>query len=521
MGQREKKPFFKKPATLTILIAIFAFVLGYALKDSDDKPAAPQILPEASAVETEPLVDQFVKYVCSMNCVPPQDKPGNCPVCGMELIPIMAGAEENVDRPRVKLNADSVRRANIELAPVERKAVSAEIKMYGEIEYDPSHLSYITAFMPGVIDRVYVKRAGQAVRWHDPLFDLYSSDLYYTQQQLVDLMKTVPSFLAFQKGRPYIARDALVQNRNTSPNEKDRKPEEEEALKKLGAIRHKLRILGLPKTDIDELMKLGEPTGIATVYATKQGFVVEQNATEGTFVNTGTKIFTIGDPAYVWARLDAYESDFSWISKGQKTVFETDAYPGETFVGKVVYIDPVFDPVSRTFKVGVIYPDPQNKLRPNMLVRAKVLSELSDEGNVFTKKSSHGDLPLVIPATAPLITGKRAIVYVAVDGSEGVFEGREIKLGSRSRDYYIVRDGLEEGEKVVVNGNFKLDSAAQILAKSSMMNPPDVKIDKDRERNDNDRGLEVQPRAPERTGSGEKFGKTLQEYRDKYLGKRR
>jgi len=459
----------KNRGLVIIGVVILAFILGYAFRNvtsgvqakPDSRSPLEMTAEEKSGVRTV--------YVCSMSCIPPMEEPGKCPVCGMELIPMLVGDKEEQDAPKLVLGDDAIKRAEVRIHPVERKFVSAEIRMFGQIEYDPAHMSYVSAFMPGVIDRVYVKRAGQTVRWHDRLFDLYSSDLYFTQQELVSVMKTIPSFLAFQAKTPYAARKALIQSRSTGEGPKADSPEYKEAMEKLASIRHKLRILGLPKADIDELMKLGEPTGIASVYATKAGVVIEQNAYEGTFVNTGTPIFTIGDPRYVWARLDAYESDFSWLRMGQEVEFETDAYPGVAFTGKIVFIDPAFDPNKRTFKIGALYPDKERKLRPNMLVRAKVHAELTADGKVRTDLTRDDQAPLVIPASAPLITGERAVVYVAAPGENITFEGREVVLGRKAKDYYLVREGLEEGELVVVNGNFKLDSAMQILAKPSMM----------------------------------------------------
>ena len=378
----------KNRGLVMVGVVLLAFVLGYALRNVTSgvqaKPDNRPLLETSNKGES----DQRTVYVCSMNCVPPMDQPGNCPVCGMELLPMLLGAADEQDTPKLVLTEEAVTRAELRIRPVERKFVSAEVRMFGQIEYDPAHMSYVSAFMPGVIDRVYVKRAGQTVRWHDPLFDLYSSDLFYTQQELVTVMNTIPSFLAFQAKTPYIARNALIRSRTPGKGPKAESPEYQEAMQKLAAIRHKLHILGLPKTDIDELMKLGEPTGIATIYATKVGVVIEQNAYEGTYVNTGTRIFTIGDPRYVWAKLDAYESDFPWLRMGQKVEFETDAYPGVTFSGKIVYIDPTFDQNKRTFKVGALYPDRERKLRPNMLVRAKVYAELTADGRVTNQRTS-------------------------------------------------------------------------------------------------------------------------------------
>ncbi len=413
-----------------------------------------------------------VLYACPMMCIPPTPTPGRCPVCGMDLTPI-DGHDHRADEgpPRLGLTAEAVHLADIRTAPVMRMPVTAEVRLFGRIDYDSAHITDITAFMPGVIDRVYVKRAGQFVRWGDPLFDIYSSDLLETQQQLVDAMQYVPSFLAFQSNLPHVARDMPVQSRRTQASS-ERSQAQTDALKKINALRHKLSILGLPKRDIDEFMIKGEATGIATVYAPMYGQVTVQNATEGSFVNTGTSLFTIADPKYVWARLEAYEADYPWIRRSQPVTFTTEAYPGETFQAKVVYIDPVFDPQTRTFGIGAISTEDQGgRLKAGMLIRAVVHARLDAAGHIVSESTPTEQMPLVIPATAPMITGRRAVVYVSVPGERPTFEGREVVLGPRAKDYYVVRDGLEEGEQVVTNGNFKIDSAMQIAAKPSLMMP--------------------------------------------------
>jgi len=414
------------------------------------------------------------RYACPMMCVPPTDSPGRCPVCGMALTPVHSQDDTTAQsRPHLRLPATSVHLAEIQTAPVVRRAVTNEVRLFGRIDYDSAHITQITAFMPGVVDRVYVKRAGQFVRWGDPLFDIYSSDLLETQRQLVDAMQFVPSFLSFHANTPHVAQDVPVQVRKRNTSGQQVSSEQKDALQKIKALRHKLSILGLPKRDIDEFMKKGEATGIATVYAPMYGQVTVQQATEGTFINTGTSLFTIADPKYVWARLDAYESDYPWIRIGQRVTFITEAYPGEVFEAKVVYIDPVFDPATRTFSIGAITTEDQGgRLKSGMLVRATTYARLNTKGNLSSQsRMQNSRHPLVIPASAPLITGKRAVVYVAVPGDHPVFEGREVILGPRAGDHYVVHSGLSEGEQVVTNGNFKIDSAMQILAKPSLMAP--------------------------------------------------
>jgi Cu(I)/Ag(I) efflux system membrane fusion protein len=233
------------------------------------------------------------------------------------------------------------------------------------------------------------------------------------------------------------------------------------------------------------------------------------------YVNTGTRIYTIVDLSQVWVNLDAYESDLSWLRYGQHVEFTTEAYPGETFAGTISFIHPVLDEATRTVKLRVNVANRDGRLKPGMFVRAIVKSKVATDGRVMDPslagkwicpmhpevvKDSPGtcdvcgmplvraeslgfvgpqpgtdDKPLVIPASAALLTGKRAIVYVEAPGDgKPTFEGREVVLGPRAGDLYLVRRGLAEGERVVTRGSFKLDAELQIQAKPSMMTPETV-----------------------------------------------
>ena len=462
-----KGPRWKRILPL-LLIAGVAFLVGYGVRQAATDRPAPFPSATVAAIEEEAAGDMI--YVCPMMCVPPMERPGRCPVCGMDLVATPAPPPREGGAFQVRLTPEAVGLAEVRTSPVERRFVQAEVRLYGAIDYDPAHVTNLTAFMPGVIDRVYVKRAGQFVRWGDPLFDIYSSDLLETQKELIEAMKYVPSFFDFQGSIPHAAREMPVQDL-LRPRGRDSSSsvEVQRAREKIRAIRRKLSILGMPKRDIDELMKQGEATGVATVTSSMYGQVIEQNAFEGAYVNTGTPIFSVGDPRYVWVELEAYESDYPWVRKGQQVVFTTEAYPGETFEGKVVYLDPVFDPTSRTFTVGGISPDRGGRLKAGMLVRARILTRLRSDGTVADSDEGIEQAPLVIPETAPLVTGKRAVVYVRVPGEEGLFEAREIRLGPRAGDHYVVTAGLEEGEEVVENGAFKIDSEVQIQAGDSLM----------------------------------------------------
>lgn len=415
-------------------------------------------------------------YACPMNCVSPMTKPGKCPVCGMDLMPVATEAYLHAQGvPRVTLSPKAVEAAGIQVAPVERKLVTAEIRLFGKIEYDPVEQYKVTAFAPGFIDRIYVKRAGQMVRVGDPLFDMHSSELFFLEQDLFEVLKEFPDPVDYRPARGQIYKRQMRPPRRQFNIPKPGEASEEEvaakqvAMEKLTQIQRKMRLLGLTEENLERIMARGMPSGIATVITPTTGIVQEQFAFKGSYINTGEAVFTIANPEFVWARLEGYAADFPWIRLGQEAEFRVDAYPGETFTGKVQYLDPEFNPQSRTFRVGVIYTDPRKRLRPNMLVRCVIRSTMTAAGVAVPGREREEKPPLVIPESAPLITGNRAVVYVEVPGKAGTYEGRQVVLGPRAGEYYVVEQGLTAGERVVVNGNFKIDSAVQILAKPSMM----------------------------------------------------
>jgi Cu(I)/Ag(I) efflux system membrane fusion protein len=269
---------------------------------------------------------------------------------------------------------------------------------------------------------------------------LYSPEFLTAQQELIQSLKT------FQN----LERSGMPSVRET-------------ARQKVDAVREKLRLWGLTKKQIANIEKREKPSDHMTIYSPISGVVIDKNVHEGMYLKTGDRIYTIADLSQVWVKLDAYESDLSWIRNGQEVEFEIEAYPGEILKGKIGFIDPFLDTKTRTVKVRVNVPNSEGKLKPEMFVRAVLYPVVAD--------AAEGESLLLIPASAPLITGKRTVVYIKVPGNKGTYQGREIVLGPRTGDYYLVRQGLTEGELVVVNGNFKIDSAIQILAKPNMMSP--------------------------------------------------
>ncbi len=428
------------------------------------------------------------KYACSMFCVPPMSRPGDCPICGMEMVEVEnTGGDDGAPRT-LTLSAMAQKLAEIQTVAVERKTVSAEIRMVGKIDYDETRLGYITAWVPGRLDRLYVDYTGVPVQKGDHMVYLYSPELSTAQTELLE---------ALQRIKPNETGESSLLN--------------ERAGAWLESIREKFRLWGLTDEQIAEIEERGTASDYMTIYSPMGGIVIHKNVLEGSYVKTGTRIYTIADLAHLWVKLDAYESDLAWLRYGQQLEFETEAYPGETFTGKIAFIAPVLDAITRTVKVRVNVENPDGRLKPEMFVRAVVHSEVAAGGRVvdaelsgkwmcpmhpeIIKEEADGcdrcgmplvrtetlgfvsieagdvEVPLVIPASAPLITGKRALVYVDIPDEPGTYQGREIRLGPRVGKQYIVLDGLAEGERVVISGNFKIDSAMQIMAEPSMMSP--------------------------------------------------
>lgn len=418
-----------------------------------------------------------VKYwTCSMHPQIKLPKPGKCPICAMNLIPV---SNENTSVESVSelvLSEAARSRAKVTTQAVKRKFVETTISISGKVAYDETRLSYITSWIDGRIDRLFVDYTGITVSKGDHMVYIYSPELLSAQEEYLETLRA----------------NTISQS----------------------SAKEKLRLFGITDEQIKEIEKKGIPREHMTIYSPVGGVVVSKHVNQGVYVKTGTKIYTIADLEHVWVILDLYESDARFVQYGQKVIFETESLPGEKFEGTVVFVHPTMDEGTRTIKVRVNVSNEKKLLKPGMFIRANIFVSIGEHGprnktnyadkwicpmHLEVLKSHSGNCPicgmklkkaedvlegvsgvekelppLVIPVSAPLITGKRAVVYVEKDSikdTESIYEGREIILGPRAGDYYIVKAGLKEGDKVVTKGNFKIDSALQIEAKPSMMNP--------------------------------------------------
>lgn len=471
-----------KLAVLLVLVVGLAtgFVLG---RLGGSAAPAPREVAAETKTEAGP---QF--WTCSMHPQIRLPKKGLCPICNMDLIPAST-SDTGSGMRQLTVSENAKKLMDIATAPVERKFVSAVVRMVGKVDYDETRLAYITAWLPGRLDRLYVDYTGVPVRKGDHMVSLYSPELISAQEELLQALEAARNIRDTELGVMREMTEGTV-----------------------SAARDKLRLWGLKAEQIDEIERAREVQDHVTIYAPAGGIVIHKNALEGMYVREGTQIYTIADLSQVWVQLDAYESDLEWLRYGQQAEFTTVSYPGDVFKGTISFIDPILSERTRSVKVRVNVPNPTGKLKPGMFVKAAVRAKVAAGGRIMAadlvgkwmcpmhpeivsaesgecdtcgmplvRTESLGyvgddpqtaEKPLVIPVSAALVTGTRAIVYVQVPGMDKpTFEGREIVLGPRAGDYYLVRSGLREGELVVTRGNFKIDSSLQIMAKPSMMTP--------------------------------------------------
>jgi len=478
---------FHKLATKVKWVVLVAVVLtvGYLIGKQAQPPQTGHTQIPAAVAETKVKL-----WTCSMHPEIRLPKPGLCPKCGMKLIPLVTEETETPGSMRQLVVSDSAKELmDIEVAPVERRFVTATVRMVGKVDYDETRLAYITSWIPGRLDRLYVDYTGVPVRKGDHMVSLYSPELITAQQELIQAVEAIKNIAKSELGVMREMTRATAQ-----------------------AARDKLLLWGLTAEQVAEIEKTGHVSDHMTIYAPASGIVIHKNALEGMYVQTGTRIYTIADLSKVWVKLDAYESDLEWLRYGQAVEFTTVSYPGRLFKGTISFIDPILNERTRTVKIRINVSNTDSMLKPGMFVKAAVHSRVAAGGeimdpnlagkwicpmhpSVVKDKPGNCDIcqmplvktetlgyvssdpalakkPLVIPVSAALVTGTRAIVYVQVpDAEKPTFEGRQIVLGPRAGDYYLVRRGLSEGELVVVRGNFKIDSSLQIMAKPSMMTP--------------------------------------------------
>ena len=395
-------------------------------------------------------------YTCGMHPQVVQDKPGNCPICGMKLTairkqtaPVKPGErrikfykstnnsmeikpepgkdsagmemvpvyEEEIESAPATIQVDPATSQNmgIRTATVVSGPLRRVIRTVGVIDYNETALADVTTKFKGWVEKLDVNATGQLVMQGDPLFEVYSPDLYSAQREYL---------LATEQGT-----NAAVSTLKST------------ALTKL-------KFFDISDQQIAELERTKAPRKALTIFAPQDGFVVEKMAVQGQMVDPGMKLYRLADLGLVWVHAQIYEQDLAFIKLGQEATVTLSYLPDREFRGRVTYIYPNVDEKTRTARVRMEFHNPGYFLKPGMFATVHVVSEL--EPSV-----------LLVPDSAILRSGEKSTVFVALD--EGKFEPRTVKLGLQAEnDNYQVSAGLKEGERIVTSGQFMLDSESQL-----------------------------------------------------------
>ena len=365
-------------------------------------------------------------WTCSMHPQIMQPEAGDCPICGMDLIPAEAGAD-GLAANEIKMTENAMALANIQTTIVGNAKAGDDdgmISLSGKIAANEENNTVQSSYFKGRIEQLNVNYEGQQVNRGQLLATIYAPDLVAAQQELI-----------------------------TAASLKESQP----ALYK--AVRSKLKNWKLSDTQINAIEESGTVRENFRIYATVSGTVSEVMAAQGDYVNQGQPIVKLSNLNSVWAEFDAYENQIAQFNIGQKINITTNAYPNKEFEGTISFIDPILNNATRTITVRATLQNKNDLFKPGMFVTGKVKGATQTMENTLT-----------VPASAVLWTGERSLVYVKTNPNEPVFEMREVTLGNRSGETYQVSAGLNNGDEIVTNGTFTVDAAAQLQGKKSMMN---------------------------------------------------
>ncbi|HTY87023.1 MAG TPA: efflux RND transporter periplasmic adaptor subunit [Candidatus Acidoferrum sp.] len=399
-----------------VLLAVIAVVAVSCGKNSGS---------QAGAAETKTL------YTCGMHPQIIQDHPGNCPICGMKLTPIRkqdAPANAATASSTIVIDPSTIQTMGIRTAVVERGPLRRVIRTVANVDYDETALADVTTKYKGWIEKLYVDATGALVNPGDPLFEIYSPELYSAQTEYLAALSATAG----------------------SPSAEDR------AL--LESARTKLKFYDLSDAQIAELEKTRQAKKTLTVTAPIAGFVVEKNVVAGQMVDAGMRLYRLADIATVWVYAQIYEKDLPFIQLGQEATMTLSYLPDRKFRGRVTYIYPTVDEKTRTAKVRMEFHNPGYYLKPGMFATAELVCDFAPSA-------------LLVPDSAVLRSGQKNTVFVALPG--GKFEARTVALGLQAQDDMDqVLAGLSEGERVVTSGQFMLDSESQLREAIQKMSHP-------------------------------------------------
>ncbi|MEI7749164.1 MAG: efflux RND transporter periplasmic adaptor subunit [Chlorobiaceae bacterium] len=366
-------------------------------------------------------------YTCSMHPFIIREKPGVCPICGMELIKKIDDSSGSSAQPisvdHLSLSQNQRVMANVATVDATMETLNKEINAVGIVQYDQSRQAKVTAWVAGRIERLNINSVGAIVSKGKPVAEVYSPDLVAAQQEYLLAIKS---------------RNQLNNSSFTSIAQNG------EGL--VAAAKERLLLLGVKASQIEALERNGNPTMRLPVFSPFSGVVIEKMVQQGQYVSAGEVLFNIADLSSIWVELEIYENESPYVHVGQQVEIRSQSLSQSSFTGRISFIYPFLDPKTRTLKARVEMANPGITLKPDMFVNAIIKQPL--------------DSSIVVPVTAVMDTGKRQVVWV--ESAPGSFESREVRVGQRSNDKIQILSGLNPGDKVAVSGGYLIDSESQL-----------------------------------------------------------
>jgi RND family efflux transporter MFP subunit len=375
-------------------------------------------------------------YTCTMHPSVKSKEPGKCPICSMDLVPVMKKPQASTEQVDLSFSVSPVKQQliGVKFSEVEMMPLQKTIRAVGRVDYDERKVAVVNLKISGWIKDLLVDYTGQLVRKGQPLFTIYSPELVSTQEEYLQALRALQNT------------PAAVANADNRQQPSGIAPVYINPQEVLNTARQRLLLWDITEDQIAELEKRGKPETYLTLHSPINGHVIMKMALKGMHVDPGMELYKIADLSTVWVYADVYEYELPFVKIGQNATITLSYLPGETFEGRITYVFPYLNINTRTARVRIELPNREGKLRPEMYAEVEIFVDLGNK--------------LAIPQSAVLNTGVRQIVFV--DQGDGIFEVRFVQLGARAKGLYEITEGLKAGERVVSYANFLIDAESKV-----------------------------------------------------------